>query len=177
MMRVIIVTGGIGSGKSLVCRLMRSRGIPVYDSDSAAKALYEKHPELKSLIVKDIFSKPEALKRLEDAVYPLLAEDFRQWAADRGAQTLAFESAIVLQKDFFDNFGDYVLLVEAPVEERVRRAVERGGEEADVRRRIALQKDQRENPRVDFIIENDSSVQNAEEQLDKFLKKINYYGN
>lgn len=173
-MKVLIVTGGIGSGKSLVSAMLAERGIPVYDSDTKAKALYDVHPHLKRMICPDIFAKPQALKALEDAVYPLLMEDFRKWAEEQGRELVAMESAIILQKEFFDNFGDYVLLVEAPQELRLERAVQRGGRRDDMQKRMGLQCSQKDNPRVDFIIDNSSSVKHAEEQLDKFLKEIDY---
>ena len=54
--RVIVITGGIGSGKSVVSRMLEERGISVYDCDSRAKALYASHPELRALLKDDIFS-------------------------------------------------------------------------------------------------------------------------
>lgn len=176
-MKTIIVTGGLGSGKTTVCSLLRRAGIPVYDCDSAAKSLYVRYPELGAMVVPDIFNRPEDLERLENALFPLLLDDFNAWAEESGREVVAFESATVLQKKFFDNFGDYVLLVEAPEAVRLERAVARGGQRQDMQRRIALQTDQRNNPRVDFILNNDSSVEHAGEQIDEFLKKINYYGN
>lgn len=194
-MKVIVVTGGIGSGKSAVCRYLCSKGIPVYDSDERCKGLYERYPELKTLIVPDIFSRPEDLKRLEDAVYPLLMEDFKAWAGAQGAETVAFESAVVLQKEYFEGFGDYVLYVSVDEDLRVKRAVRREMEKrglwsddapkgelyegfaADIRRRMDLQRDQKGNPRVDFVIENNASTVELEADIDKFLKYINYYGN
>lgn len=173
-MKIIVVTGGIGSGKSLVSGMLSCKGVPVYDCDTRAKAMYELHPELKSLLVADIFSKPEALERLENALFPFLMDDFREWAGFQKREFVAMESATLLQKKFFDNFGDYVLLVDAPVQLRLQRAVQRGGNEQDILRRMDLQGDNRNNPRVDFILDNDASVQDAEAQLDKFLKKINY---
>ena len=60
-MNVIGITGGIGSGKSVVCRIFSTLGIPVYEADSAAKMLYEKYPELKDSIAKKI--SPEAIDK------------------------------------------------------------------------------------------------------------------
>lgn len=100
-MKTIAVTGGIGSGKSEVCSILSSRGIPVYDSDSAAKRLYREDdslldsvegafgqsfrtangdPDLKKL-ASVVFSSPEKLKTLESLVHPAVKEDFRRWKA------------------------------------------------------------------------------------------------
>lgn len=173
-MKVLIITGGLGSGKSMISACLAERGVPVYDCDSRAKALYEVYPSLKAMLCADIFSQPLKLKALEDALFPLLMKDFREWAAGQGKELVGMESATILQKSFFDGFGDWVMLVEAPLELRVERAVARGGEEADIRRRIALQADHSSNPRVSVRIDNSSSREYAEEQVDKFLKYINY---
>ena len=100
-MRTIAVTGGIGSGKSVVCSILSARGIPVYDSDSAAKRLYKEddelldsvegafgqsfrtqggEPDLKKL-ASVVFSSPEKLSALESIVHPAVMKDFRRWKA------------------------------------------------------------------------------------------------
>lgn len=203
--KVIIVTGGIGSGKSVACRFLSQKGVPVYDCDSRAKALYDVYPRLRDMVVPGIFDRPDALKALEDALFPLLMKDFENWKRERELEQLqsqplktevffvAFESATVLQKEFFDNFGDYVMLVDAPSNVRLERAAVRalrrdgGGADSaatdaelellrtDIRRRMALQPDNRSNPRVTFILENTGSLEDVEPQIDRFLEKINYY--
>ena len=172
-MKVLIVTGGIGSGKSAVCGILSRRGIPVYDSDSRVKSLYLVHPELAAMVVPDIFSKPDALAALETALYPVLEKDFQEWAGERNCGLVAFESAVVLQKEYFSGFGDYVLYVDAPEELRKSRALARGGiSEDSVQKRIALQKDEKDNPRVDCIIDNSGTLEYLEKQTDDFLKTI-----
>ena len=93
---VLAVTGGIGSGKSAVCSVLASRGIPVYDSDSRTKALYVEVPGLMSRISEAlgtdaadpdgrpdtrklaslVFSDPEKLRLLEEIVYPEVKKVF-----------------------------------------------------------------------------------------------------
>lgn len=100
-MRTVAVTGGIGSGKSSVCAFLAERGIPVYDTDSAAKSLYEKDESLLDAIeeafscgirLKDgtldraklssmVFPFPERLKILESIVHPAVLLDFMRWNA------------------------------------------------------------------------------------------------
>lgn len=176
-MKTIVVTGLIGSGKSLACRILEEElGIPVYDSDSSAKALYEIHPRLKSLIVPDIFSKPGHLERLEDAVYPLLLKDFENWKGrmeSLGHSAVVFESAVILQKKAFDNFGDFVVLIDAPEHIRIRRALEReSADESSLRRRDALQKNQKDNPRVDAVIDNSGAAEELRAKLKELFKRI-----
>ena len=98
-MKTLAVTGGIGSGKSAVCRLFAERGVPVYDSDSRTKGLYDdgtvKADALEAALgcpVRDsdgrldrrrlasvIFSDAEKLEVLESVVHPLVLEDFISW--------------------------------------------------------------------------------------------------
>lgn len=100
-MRTVALTGGIGSGKSEVCAILSKRGIPVYDSDSAAKGLYDKDCSLldsiesafssrlrlpdgmldRSKLASIVFSSPERLKILEGIIHPAVLMDFREWKA------------------------------------------------------------------------------------------------
>ena len=144
--RAILLTGGIGSGKSEVARILEGLGIPVYDSDSRTKTLYDTSPvivdELRSLLgegithpdgsldrgalAKVIFSSPEALSKVESVVHPLVREDFLQWM-DRSEGLVAMESAIALSKPLFRDLFDGVIMVEAPLERRIERVVRRSG--------------------------------------------------
>ena len=100
-MRTVAVTGGIGSGKSTVCAFLAGHGIPVYDTDSAAKGLYAKEESLLDAIeeafgcgirLRDgsldraklssiVFPSPERLKMLESIVHPAVLIDFKRWNA------------------------------------------------------------------------------------------------
>lgn len=104
MCRTVLLTGGIGSGKSAVSRYLESRGVRVYDSDSMTRSLYDRMPELVGRMEKAlsgpgkrviltaadgsfdrkalsqlIFSSPEALAKVEAIVHPAVLEDFRLW--------------------------------------------------------------------------------------------------
>ena len=174
-MKTIVVTGGMGSGKTLACGILRRKGIPVYDSDSKVKEIYAREPSIAALVTKEIFADELAMRLLESRLYPVLMDDFRQWAAEKQTEYVAFESAILLQKDFFDGFGDYVVLIDAPYALRLERAMSRGTVEKDsVIGRMKLQRDERLNPRVNYIIENDASEKELEAEIDKFLESINY---
>jgi dephospho-CoA kinase len=100
-MKCVAVTGGIGSGKTEVCRMLTRRGIPVYDSDHAAKRLYDADDTLldsieeafgigirnaggsldKEKLASLVFSSPEKLKVLEGIVHPAVMKDFQRWRA------------------------------------------------------------------------------------------------
>lgn len=187
---VLIVTGGIGSGKSQVCRILKDMGFQhQYDADSRAKALYEEHPTLLSDIetslgcnLKDetgkfqptrlasvIFSDRAALDKVESHLFPALKADFASFARSCGEGIVVFESATVLEKPQFEGFGDKVILVDAPFEVRLDRACRRDGSDRD--RIIARMRNQElmnrlsegyEDPRIDFRIVNDGSLEELE---------------
>ncbi|MBP3474416.1 MAG: dephospho-CoA kinase [Alistipes sp.] len=152
------ITGGIGSGKSTVCRLFEQNGIAVYDSDARAKALMAEDATLREQLVEAfgaecyneqglnraylagrVFGDEAELQRLNGIVHPAVKEDFRRWAdAQRGAYVV-LESAILFESGF-DTQVNTTLAVMAPMEERLRRTVERDGVDREaVRRRMEHQ--------------------------------------
>lgn len=158
-MKKVAITGNIGSGKSWVCELFKQRlGIPVYNSDDAAKQMYfspnvrEKLVERfgdefyvsdreinRKLIANLIFSDETAQRDLEGILYPALFVDFEQWMTKQHAPYVLFESALVFEKRLEKNF-DAVVMVSASVETRLRRAMLRDHcDEATVRARMAKQ--------------------------------------
>lgn len=152
------ITGGIGSGKSTVCRLFEQNGIAVYDSDARAKALMAESATLREQLVAAfgaecyneqglnraylagrVFGNEVELRRLNGIVHPAVKEDFRRWAdAQRGAYVV-LESAILFESGF-DAEVDTTLAVMAPMEERLRRTAERDGTDMEaIKRRMEHQ--------------------------------------
>ena len=175
-MLTVIVTGGIGSGKSAVCALLRERGIPVYDCDSRVKELYSCRRSLvpklekalgsplrradgtldKTRLAAIIFSDPAARETLEGIVYPILLLDFKRWRSHQKAPFVALESAIILSKPLFDGLADVVVLVDAPQELRISRVMARDGLSLpEVERRLSAQNIPLE--KVDVTLVNDGS--------------------
>ena len=172
------VTGGIGSGKSYVLRLLTERGIPVYDSDSEAKRLllvdagiregltgllghdvYLPDGELnKPLISAYLFASVQNAERINAIVHPRVKASFNRWASEQKAPIVALESAILFESGFED-VVDFVVTVCAPIEVRMHRVQERdGATEAQVRKRMAAQMDDEEKcKRSDFVILNDGN--------------------
>lgn len=152
------ITGGIGSGKSTVCRLFEQNGIAVYDSDARAKALMAEDATLREQLVEAfgaecyndqglnraylagrVFGDEMELQRLNGIVHPAVKDDFRRWAdAQRGAYVV-LESAILFESGF-DAEVDTTLAVMAPMEERLRRTAERDGTDMEaIKRRMEHQ--------------------------------------
>lgn len=161
-MKLIAITGGIGSGKSVVARLVQVMGHEVYDCDSRAKALMTQSEEVRRLLVEAFgketfhsdgtlnrqhlsevaFGNDEALTRLNGIVHPATARDMQRWAkdqADSGAQ-VAFVETALLRTAGLDRLVDEVWHVTAPADVRVPRVMARSGlTEQQVRERIAAQ--------------------------------------
>ena len=174
---VILCTGGIGSGKSVVVRTLNELGVPSYDCDRAAKELYDRDPELladvvrltdpgvldasgrldRAALAERIFRDGDLLRQVEELVHPAVVRDFTTWLAARPEPVAVIESAILLEKPQFNQMYDYVLVVTAPEEVRIARVMARDGvSEAQVRRRMALQwSDERRAACADFVLEND----------------------
>ena len=192
-MRTLVVTGGIGSGKSAVCAILSGRGIPVYDADARTKALYDSDPALLpaieqalGMMLRDaegrldrkalgsaIFGDAGRLARLEAVVHPAVYRDFVSWR-DRcpaSAPFVVMESAIFLQKPLFRPLADKVLLVEAPASLRLERAVARGGlSREEVLRRMEAQ--QVDSEGADAVLVNDGNLDVLESRLDAVLETI-----
>lgn len=173
-MKLVGLTGGIGSGKSTVAKYFQRLGIPVYHSDERAKVLMEENESIKAEIIQIfgpdsyaeeklnrayiaeiVFSNPQFLKKLNAIVHPAVRADFLAWCKLQNAPYVIQEAAVL-----FENYGyknlDYNILVKAPKEERERRVMERDGSTREqVQARILNQwTDERKAPLADFILEN-----------------------
>ncbi|MBR1570680.1 MAG: dephospho-CoA kinase [Bacteroidales bacterium] len=195
-MKTVIVTGGIGSGKSAVCNLLRERGIPVYDCDSRAKALYDTDPSLLPLLEERlgrplrlddgkldraalaglIFRDASARDTVESLLYPALLADFRSWreAVPSSAPFVVLESAVILSKPLFDGIADAVVLVDAAPEVRLARAMQRDGTSREkVLQRMAVQ--DIDSSRADVIIRNEGTLEELYKEAEQvFFGKNNY---
>ena len=201
MMEVLVVTGGIGSGKSEVCRILERNGLKAqYNADSRVKELYASCPDLlekieeklqspvrdsegrfrPQLLAARIFSDEEALAAVESIVFPVLMEDFKAFARRYEASgIIVFESATVLEKPQFEGFGDKIVLVDAPVALRLDRACARDGADREaVKARMQNQKlmnalsEGVSDPRIDAVIVNDSTVAVLEDRVDKIMSDL-----
>ena len=178
-MRLIAITGGIGSGKSVVSRLVKVMGFEVYDCDSRAKALMTEdamvRQQLTDAFGKDTyladgslnrahlgaaaFSDPSALTRLNAIVHPATATDMICWAdeqADAGA-TMAFVETALLRTAGLDRVVDEVWHVTAPDQVRIDRVIARSGLTAEqVKERMAAQCDEDAVADGEQILVNDN---------------------
>ena len=181
------VTGGIGSGKSTVCRLFAQKGIAVYDSDAAAKRLMQEDGALRrqlagrfgegtfrdgqldrAYLAGIVFADPQALADLNALVHPVVMRDFDAWAARQEGSYVILESAILLEGSV-----DKTVAVLAPRELRIERTCRRDGCGADqVVRRIAAQLDDDAlSARADYVVVNifEEDLEPAVVKLDRIF--------
>ncbi|MDE6269215.1 MAG: dephospho-CoA kinase [Muribaculaceae bacterium] len=174
-MTITAITGGIGSGKSVVSRVVVTMGFPVYDCDTRAKMLMDNDrtilDELRERISPDVvdedgrinrkllstivFSDADKLSVLNEIVHGSVREDLRRWCKEhRDSERLFVETAILYQSGL-DRMVDEVWEVNAPRQLRVERVMLRNGCEAsEVERRMDSQYfvPERVHPDVNVIV-------------------------
>ncbi|SDD63187.1 dephospho-CoA kinase [Niabella drilacis] len=172
------ITGGIGSGKTLVASIFHTLGIPVYDADAAAKRLMNTSTEIREqltglfgadtyktgqldrpLLASKVFGNPEQLGRLNAIVHPVTIRDSQEWFA-RQTGPYAIKEAAIFFESGSDQYMDYMIGVTAPEALRIRRTMDRSHiTEAQVRERMQQQMDDAEKMRrCHFVIDNGETV-------------------
>lgn len=179
-MKVVGLTGGIGSGKSFVAKLFGTMGIPVYSSDQRAKWITNHHPDviekIKSLfgdnaylndalnsefIASQVFNDKQLLSQLNEIVHPAVGLDFKDWVSDQhGCNYVLKEAAILFESGSYRSC-DEVILVSAPQELRIKRVMSRDSVgQTEVERRIKSQwSDDKKRELANYEIINDESVE------------------
>jgi len=171
------ITGGIGSGKTTVCMVFETLGVPVYYADKQAKLLMNTDPELKASIKEYfgskiynndsldrrklamvVFNDKAALEKLNSLVHPSVARDFEYWFSKQTSPYVLEEAAIIFESDIVHRFNK-VILVTAPVDIRIDRVCNRGNVTPEsVRERMNNQwTDEKKIPLADYIIYNDNN--------------------
>lgn len=166
---LIGITGGIGSGKSTICRALAAAGYPVYDTDREAKRIIVEDEEVRQKMVAlfgpdiydedvyftdrvaaQVFVDPEKLAALNAIVHPAVVADVRRWANGE----MAFVESAILYSSGLAELCDKVVWVDAPEEVRIARTMKRDGTDINkVRARIRAQRDDRN--RADLVLNND----------------------
>ena len=175
-MKVLGITGGIGSGKTVVSEILKIKGIPVYNSDLEAKRLMETSPAIreklsghfgenlyendtlnKKLLASIIFDCSEKLTFVNSVVHPEVYQDFKEWKESTNVEWVGMESAILFESGF-NQYADFCLLVSAPIELRIQRTQKRDRLDREaVLNRIRNQMPEEEKQSLaDFTIVNDN---------------------
>jgi len=175
-MKVIGITGGIGTGKTKALNFFKSKNIPCYESDRRAKDLLNSEIELikaiKSIFGEDIynesgidrkalagivFNQKESLKILNDTVHPFVKSDFDKFIKKQKSKIIFYESAIIFEHAMQEYFDKIILLI-SPFKDRIKRLIKRDGLSLDeIKKRISNQFDDKDKiPLSDYIINNES---------------------
>lgn len=170
------ITGGIGSGKSIVCEFFKILGIPVYSADDRAKWLMSNDPDLKSqlfdefgqetylpngelnrvFLAQTVFSDPEKVNKINSIVHPAVGKDFESWAANQSAPYLLKEAALLFETGSAEGL-DKIITVSSPLKIRMARVLIRDPHrnEDQVNKIINQQlPDEKKNELADFVIKN-----------------------
>ena len=191
-MLVVGLTGGIGSGKSTVARIFNKLGIPIYDSDTRAKALYTESVELRGLMIDNfgtdvyqgseinrkelaaiVFQDKSKLALLNSLVHPVLQNDFENWMRQQTGKYVIREAAILIESGAYKTC-DKTILVTASEQVRISRVMKRDDTSRDqVLQRIKNQLSDIEKKKyTDFEIQNNGTESLIEQvlKIDQLLK-------
>ena len=176
-MKYVALTGGIGSGKSVVSKVFSCLGVPVYDSDTHAKHLMQCDEnivaELKKIVGEElyidgkfqkevmrnaIFSDKTLLKKVNSVVHPAVWEDYKQWSDRQTVPFTIMETALLYESELYKNFN-LSICVTADEETRIQRVLQRDGGDVDsVKKKMENQPFvQKALNEADFIIENNNT--------------------
>lgn len=175
----LAITGGIGSGKSVVSHIIQIMGIPVYDCDSRAKELMVVDKELvkgltrmfgeecynadgslnRPFLAARIFTDDDNIKRVNALVHPAVIRDFKEWANNSNSEVVAVESAVLYESGLIDCV-DKVLVVWSDKETAVKRTMQRSGMSRDQ----VLSRMQKQISSDELLLLADYSIYNDSEE-------------
>lgn len=170
------ITGGIGSGKTIVCSIFNKLGIPIYNADDAAKKLMQQNDSLKNKLISTfgnsiykegllnkkwlseiVFNDPMQLDKLNKIVHPAVIADFQEWESEQKNVSYTIREAAILFESGTAVGLDHVILVDAPTEIRIKRIQKRDMRSIDEINNIMNNQWSSEKKRAlaDSVIEND----------------------
>lgn len=191
MTKIIGLTGGIGSGKTMVAQYIQSQGIPVYIADEEAKKVMNT-PEVVAEVAKTfgndviengsvnrqklaqlVFNSPEKLKQLNEIIHPRVKQDFDNWVEKHHNFPFVVKEAAILFESGSYRFCDKIITVTAPLPVRLQRVMERDSVTRDqVLARMQNQWDDEKKVALsDFVIQN-IRIEDTKSQVDNILKTL-----
>jgi len=187
----LAVTGNLGCGKTTVCEILISQGIPVYFSDNRAKELMNQDQALiqhiqkrfgkesycggslnRKWLAERVFKDPKALNDLNNLVHPVVHQNYLEWVNQQSQDVIAYESAIVLEHGNEGKF-DVVVVVSCPEKLRLERIQTRDGlTSEEIQSRMRFQwSDEKKRKYADYVIEN-INISETEQQVKTTLSLI-----
>ncbi len=191
-MKIVGLTGGIGSGKSTVARMFAELGVPVYFADDEAKKLmvtsesliagikkrfgekaYDESGLNTRYLAEVVFNDKESLKALNQMVHPAVEKHFKDWVGKHDTAYVIQENPLLFEKNKQDQY-DRIVVVAAPTEMRINRVRARdGATRSEVEARIQNQMDQNYKVKnADYVIKNDGDLANCRQAVNAIHKNI-----
>jgi dephospho-CoA kinase len=190
------ITGGIGSGKTYVCKLLELMNFSVFYSDTEAKNIQNSDPEVRTKLIalfgdecytedglnrkylaEIIFGNPSAKKQLEEIIHPKVAEAFATWCEEKAAtdDKIVFIESAILYESGFDKMVDKVIMVYADEETRIERSIKRdAAERKAIEERIKNHSsDKSKCKKADFVLYNNPNDY-INKQLLNIVKELYY---
>ena len=190
-MKIIGLTGGIGSGKTTVAGFFRDFGIPVYIADEAGKRLmvtsekirkqiidlfgedaYKGDQPERKYIASKVFNDKDKLASLNDIIHPAVAADFQEWVRKQSSEYVIYEAAILFETGGYKKC-DFSILVKAPQDLRIERLQKRDdSSREEIQQRMNNQwSDEKKSQLADFIINNEE-LADTKLQVEHIHRKI-----
>jgi dephospho-CoA kinase len=191
MTRIIGLTGGIGSGKTMVAKYIESLGIPVYIADEEARKLMDSQEIINKIstafgdgildngnldrkkLANLVFDNPAKLRKLNSIVHPQVKKHFDTWVKENKDHPLVVKEAAILFETGGDAYCDAVITVTAPLETRLQRVIERDktNRESVLKRMESQWTDEQRVAKSDYIIHN-ITVKETYKQIEQILKLL-----
>lgn len=192
-MKIVGLTGGIGSGKTTVALMFRELGVPVYIADVEAKKLTNTSKVIrkkmiallgeetylssglnKKYVANKIFNDIELLKKVNEIIHPKVAKHFKKWVSKQEGVYCIKEAAILFENESYKSC-DHTILITAPLEERIKRVLKRDSiSREEIENRIKNQwSDRKKSQLADTIITNThlKTTQKKVKKIHLFLLK------
>lgn len=191
--KIVGITGGIGSGKSTVSGILEQLGYRVYNSDFRAKHIVNENLNLKNSIINllgadaydaegnydrrfvasKVFGDDDLLSRLNGLIHPGVALDFQSWVTNSGQKIVFKETALLFELGLHQSCSKS-LLVTADDKIRIKRVMDRDGRTyREVESVMQKQMPEKEKIRLaDYVIYNNSTLEELEEQTKLFLQNL-----
>ncbi|PKP24142.1 MAG: dephospho-CoA kinase [Bacteroidetes bacterium HGW-Bacteroidetes-2] len=191
-MKVVGLTGGIGSGKSTIAAMFNKLGVSIYIADDEAKKLMQQDTSLKQsiqqllgeeaykdgilnkkFIASKVFNNPKHLQQLNAIVHPAVGQHFEKWKNNQSGVYVIKEAAILFENDGFKKC-DKTILVVATIETRMQRVLKRDAitKEEILSRMKSQWSDEKKSKLADFVLTNDNSLQKTRLQVLKIHHQL-----
>lgn len=193
MALTIGITGGIGSGKSTICKVFKLLGVPVFEADQVAKAIINSNAEIRNglielfgsdiyessnrinrkMLASLIFKDDNLLQKVNQLIHPEVRKEFDFWKKQQNQSYVIHEAAILFESGFY-KMMDYTILVSAPEAMRIERVSKRDNVSRDlVKQRINKQftdEEKRQLSNIELVNDNKNLLIPKILEIDKKIK-------